>query len=339
MNSGFVLFFVLIFGYGINCKQLPTDACSLCNLVVDGLEKFVSQKISKQEIIKQLDIINKEVCTKIPANSYVSSEECSAYVTLYGPYFIDMLLSSTQPNAVCSSMGLCVDDNDKGEKYDIIFPHITESSIEYDVKQTTLALGGEQSFKMFLGSPCFLSDERLSIFLNKYEKDNCGFSMMVTNKTNYSYNAISPPTFNNCTDKIYHPGRGVWYYITVAVNEKTLTNSISDCSFSIKSTVKNVPHVNPTVNVVSHTNILLVILFPLLCVSIALCCCCCARRRCKSKCRAMKNCQAIQLETLEAATPTEPPVGYYYVPVGAGQYIQVPQNMMAQQLPYPVQQE
>jgi len=336
----FVLFFVLIFGYGINCKQLPTDACSLCTLVVDGLEKFVSQKISKQEILKQLDIIDKEVCTKIPTNSYVSSEECSAYVTLYGPYFIDMLLSSTQPDAVCSSMGLCEDSNDKGEKYDIVFPHINEGSVEYDIKQTILPLGGEHSFKMFLGSPCFLVDERLAIFLNKFERDSCGFSMMVTNKTNYSRNIVSPSTFNDCGDRIYHPGRGVWYYITVAVNEKT-SDSSSTCSFSVKSTVKNIPHVNPTVNVVSHTNILLIIALPLLCVSVALCCCCCARRRCKSKCRAMQNCKAIQLETMEAATPTEQvqPVGYYYVPVGAGQYVQVPQNMMAQQLPYPVQQE
>jgi len=301
-------------------------------------KKFVSQKISQQEILKQLDNIDKEVCTKIPTNSYVSSDECSAYVTLYGPYFVDMLLSQVQPNAVCSSMGLCEDDNDKGEKYDIVFPHITEGSVEYDIKQTALPVGGEHSFKIFLGSPCFLVDERLSFFLNKYEKESCGFSMAITNKTNYNFNANCPSTFNNCSDKIYHPGRGVWYYITVAVNEK-ISDALATCSFSIKSTVKNLPHVNPNTNSVSHANIALVILLPLLCVSVALCCCCCARRRCKSKCR-MQRSQAIQLETMEAATPTvEHPVGYYYVPVGAGQYVQVPQNMMAQPFAYPVQQE
>jgi len=335
MKTAF-FFALLCLGAFAQENDIPTG-CSLCNIVVDGIESLIAEKLSKDDLLNQLANINNNICPKIPSNSYLSSEECSSYVTLYGPYFIDMLLSSTQPDDVCSSLGFC--QNSNSEVFDIVFPRINDKIVEYDVKQSTLVLGQEYGYKIFLGSPSFLVDERLSICLNKYEKDICGFSMAVTNKTNYNNLVVAPPAYNNGTAKIYHPGRGVWYYFTVSVNEK-LDDSLPACTYSIKSTIKNIPKIVPIGPNSMHANIVPIILLPLLCLSVILCCCCCARRRCKSRCR-MQKAQDVQLEVMEAAPQTAAlPVGYYYVPVGPGQYVQVPQNSQPVVYPeYTVQQE
>jgi hypothetical protein len=328
---------LLVLVLGSFAQQIPTDACSLCSLVVDGLEGLAAQKVSKDALLQQLTTAQSQICSRIPAgNTILSPEQCSSYIRLYGPYVIDLLLSTVQPGQVCSTIGLC---DQSALQYDIVLPVITDYSVEYD-RTDTIALGDIKRYKIFLGSPAFANQELLAVSVVKSSKDACGLTMEVSNKTSYNYTAVCAPGKIECLDRISNPGRGVWYYVSVS-------SSIAGCDYKFQSSVRNAPII--VVETFSRPlNALGWIIFlgvPVLFFTLTFCCCfCCVKRRtCKRMCKMqeVENQQSkINVELMETATPApmNAPVGYFYVPVGPGQYMQVPQQMVYPQA-YPISQE
>jgi len=321
---------------GSLAQQIPTDACSLCSLVVDGLEGMAAQKVSKDVLLQQLTTVQDQICTRIPdGNTILSSEQCSSYIRLYGPYVIDLLLSTTQPAQVCSTIGLC---DSSALPYEIIFPVITESSVEYDRKDT-ISLGETKRYKIFLGSPAFADQEILAVSVLKSNKDACGLTMEVTNRTSYTYTAVCASEKTECLDRISNPGRGVWYYVSIS-------SSGAGCDYNFQSSVRNAP-VIVFAAMSAHLNTLGLIVFvliPILFFTFVFCCCfCCVqKRKCKRACK-MQDAESqrsnVNVELMETpSAPMNAPVGYFYVPVGPGQYMQVPQQTAYPQL-YPVAQE
>jgi len=285
--------------------------------------------------MNELDTIKSQVCAKIPQGiDFLTPQQCTTYIELYGPYAIDLLMENTKTSAVCNTLGLCQDSNE-ADKYQIILPTILSYMVEYDVKQTVISSNGLFQYKMFLGTPPFPETEYF--YVEVFSGAGCSLNVELSNKS------IEQPYYYKSKSgfiSVMKPGRGVWYYLTVGADELQGNNT---CSFSVKSTVQPLSYI-PTYGSRS-----IIVISPIIFIVVALaalCCCCCAirRRKCKSKCRAQQsvnNDLALDVKSVELAqmqTPT--PVGYFYVPA-TGQYVQVPQ--IPQQMAYPeyyvVQQE
>jgi len=311
-------------------QSIPTDSCSLCNAVVDGLEKYLSLHNSKtqENLLEGIAKIKDNVCPNLPSNAYLTPQQCTNYLRLYGPYVVEMFIANSDPSKICGSLGFCQDPN-APISYDIIFPTITDESVEYIVPFTKMSMKGEQEFyKMFLGHPAFATEEMLFVELLRKDREACSIAMEVTNKTKYLHTLICDKNTTNCrcNDLIPHPGRGVWYYVSLTTVQ--IYNQSRDCSFSIKALVHNIPH--PTFFARSRWTVLAVAL-PVMCCLTLFCCCCCLRRRCKNKgmCRFRSGCRKeVALDMQPMGVPQEGAnVGYYYVPSAfAGQYMQVPQG-------------
>jgi len=324
--------------------QIPTDACSLCTVVVDGLEAYVVNHVkSKENLMQGLTKLQNEVCPKLPAsNAYFTAQQCSDYVRLYGPYVVDLMVANSDPSKICSTLGLCEDPAGLNQ-YSIVFPTITDSEVEYDVPLTKIENRGQQFFyKVFLAHPSFAEDEFLSVQMQRTDIEACGIAMEITNKTRYLQTVMcdSNTTACRCVDNIPFPGRGVWYYITVT--SIRIYDGSKQCSFSLKATVQNMSHGHYRV---FHVNIFTIIL-PILCC--LCCCCCCVRRRysrgyaCRfGKCKrnvvqqTEQSSVAVDMQEMPSSVDQNAtPMGYYYVPTSfAGSYIPVPQN--AQPVAYP----
>jgi len=320
------VFLLLALFVGTFAQNIPTDSCSLCTLLVDGLESKVGEKVSKADLMNQLDIIQSQVCTKIPAeNQFLTPQQCVTYVRLYGPYVVELLLENTKTSAVCTTLGLCQDTTD-GDQYDMILPTITDYMVEYDVKDTQVSSVGQQfRYKMFLGTPPFSGEDVLSVHIKKNVPKACSLKLELTNKsTEHPYTSAT----KDCYTTVMNPGSGVWYYLTIEALELNAT-----CTFSVKSTIKQAIFVNPLPARSVVGIVLLPGIFMIAAVVAALCCCCAIRRRkCKSQCN-MKT-QQTDVKSVELAPmqQTQTPVGYFYVPA-TGQYVQVPQ--VPQQMAYP----
>jgi len=331
-----VLLLLSIFIVTIICQEtIPKDSCSLCTLLVDGLENMASKQVSKADLMKELDVVQFQVCTKIPqGNDFLTPEQCSTYVQLYGPYVVDLLMETTKTSAVCSTLGLCQDSNG-ADQFEIILPTITSDMVEYDVKETVISSTEQQfRYKMFLGNPSFPGFELFTVEVIRGQ--GCSLNFELTNKSiEQPYDFVSE--FEGPVS-ILEPGRGVWYYLTVEASELDENNT---CTFSMISTIQSAMIVQTS----SHS---IILISPIIFVVVALaafCCCCCAirRRKCKSQCRMQTptNDLALDVKSVELAQMQNPtPVGYFYVPA-TGQYVQVPQ--IPQQMAYPeyyvVQQE
>jgi hypothetical protein len=360
MRSSILFVSLLLVAYSL--AQLPTDACSLCTSLVDGLESYSSLHSPKtrDNLLKGLETLEQEVCAKIPAsNPYFTSQQCSDYIDLYGSYLVDLFLSSTAPSSICGSLGLCSVQPDE-DKYQVIMPTISNSTVEYDFPFTQLAAEQKMMFKLFLANPEFVHEDVLFVQLKRQSLSACALSMEITNKTNFNNKVVcgQNTTACRCNEIIPKPGRGVWYYITIA-NEQVLDAS-QQCSFSLHATVES-----NTVFFqmrVFHVSILSILL-PFLICCFCFCCCCALRRRCRrggcrrGGCRFSRRCgqtqtvseteSGIAMQNMAGSAvnvdPNVTPMGYYYVPaVPAGPgYVPVP--MTEQSFAYPqfvaVQQE
>jgi len=337
---------------------LPTDSCSLCTTVVDGLETFLAQKgfvKNKENVMKGIQEIENKICTALPqaTSQGITKHECLDYLKLYAPYVVELFLANSDPSKICSGLGLCKEpvSASSGTEYEVVFPTLKEHSVEYEVPVTKVAHIGEQFFyKMFLANPAFLHEDMMTVKLHRANEKSCSLAMEVTNKTTYLYTTICSPSVTDCKclDYVIHPGRGVWYYVTITAHQ--MFNQ-SSCAFSVKNTVQNIPMTERTYLHVS----LFSIMFPIICC-LSLCCCCCfvAKRKCRQsgacKWKCQKMCKksdksvSVDLQPMpnQAGDAAAAPIGYYYVPNNfGGQYFPVPQD--AQPFVYPqfvaVQQE
>jgi len=194
---------------------------------------------------------------------------------------------------------------------------------------------------MFLANPSFLHEDMMAIELLRQDLSACSLALEVTNKTTYLYTTICSPSVTNCKclDYVIHPGRGVWYYVTITAHQ--MFNE-SKCSFQLKTVVQNIPMTERSAHFIA-----IPILLPILCCCSLLCCCCCiARRKCRQsgacrwKCRRScnktdKSVQSVDLQPMPNQAGDAQPIGYYYVPNAfGGQYIAVSQDPQ-QQFAYP----
>jgi len=337
-----ILLVLFLFGAAF-AQSIPTDSCSLCNVVVDGLEKYLLLHTAKtqENLLAGITKIKDNVCPNLPVNAYLTSQQCTDYLRLYGPYVVELFVANSDPSKICGSLGFC---QDIGAPiiYNMIFPTITDESVEYIVPFTKMSLRGEQEFyKIFLGHPAFATEEMLFVELLRKDREACSIAMEVTNKTKYLHTIICDKNTTNCkcNDPIPHPGRGVWYYITLTSVQ--MSNQSRDCSFSLRAMVHNIPR--PAFFAHARWSILAIILPVLCCLSLC-CCCCCLRRKCRKAggCRWSRGCkkevaldmQPMGVQQVQQVQQEAAPIGYYYVPsTFAGQYMPVPQG--SQPMVYP----
>lgn len=76
-----------------------SGGCSICQLVVTYVEEYIGQNQTEQEIIQNLD----NLCNQLP----MFQSMCVSIVASYAPKIIEWILKNENPQAFCSSVGLC----------------------------------------------------------------------------------------------------------------------------------------------------------------------------------------------------------------------------------------
>jgi len=205
-----IIYFALLAGIH---AQVATEmgACGICTMVVNTLEESLGKAVTKETLMSELAAISARVCDNVPSK-IATKEQCTSFVSLYGPYTIDMLLSDTKPASVCSTIGMC--DATNTPSYQLLFPTISSEHITYSVTEDNVLADTVYNYKMFLANPTFLEKNGYELSVNVNQITGCDVALKLTNKTNF----VETDTCNkekNCKMNISKPGRGVWYYITI----------------------------------------------------------------------------------------------------------------------------
>jgi hypothetical protein len=214
----FFVFFALIFGV---CAQ-ELEACGVCTTVVQTLEGFLNQYATKQELMKELAAISAQVCEHVP-DTIATKEQCQSYVSLYGPYTIDLLLSKENPESICSTMGMCTRSN---THYKLVFPIISDYSINYAFTEENIVADSIFNYKMFLADPSFLDDNDYELTVQVNKISGCDITLKITNKTTFVQTETCKQD-SSCNLSIRNPGRGVWYYVTITTKLHAPKSSFS----------------------------------------------------------------------------------------------------------------
>jgi len=280
--------------------------------------------------------VAKEVCEKIP-KEVITLEQCTAFVHLYGPYTVDMVLSKSSPVEICGSLKLC--DADSAD-YQLIYPVIGSDSVVYKLQQDNVKKAAVYRYRIFLGSPSFLDEETLTVALD--ESENVDFQLTVSNKSSFTREqGCAGRAHMSCSVYTTAPGRGVWYYITVQ-NTQMRNNRTSH--FILTATVQNEIAVQITVGM--NQTRAFPVFFPVIIFALCICCLCAAKRRCQKKKMAAANAESahVAVDMQEISAPAQGVVGYYYVAPQTGfpsmqhPYMQVPMQNLPQPVFFPQQQ-
>jgi saposin len=76
------------------------ELCPLCQIVFTTLENILKKNASEAEIVAALD----KVCDILPSTI---KEECLAFVKLYIPYVVELIVQELTPDQICQTLGLC----------------------------------------------------------------------------------------------------------------------------------------------------------------------------------------------------------------------------------------
>jgi len=223
----FFVFLVVICPFLV-AEELP--ACGLCTMVVNLLEKKANALGAREDWIKQLFAITDEVCANV--QSFASPAQCKSYIELNAPYMVDLILSESNPESICKTIGICNDAEDSMD-YKLIYPIVNEQQITYLVEEKEITQDAVFNYKFFLGNPSFLHNESYHLAIELNRVIDCEVNLKVTNKTTF-VQSESCNTDKNCSMDISQPGRGVWYYFTVHIKV-----SGDKASFSLNATEKN----------------------------------------------------------------------------------------------------
>jgi len=325
--NGFVLFFALLSAsLAQSSKNNDVTACGLCTFVVSSLESYASTKTTKEQLNQYIKTAANQVCEKIPSD-FISRQECTSFIELYGPYTVDMVLSNTAPLSVCSNLGMCATSD---QTFDLIFPVITNDRVIYSVSQSNVQHKGQKFFyKMFLGNPSFLSGDSLTLRLLGNKDFNMGFE--IVNKEKHFDEVVQCPlgTHMSCSSYVSSPGRGVWYFVTVTVGDFAANHTVTNAHFNLTAIIQSQMEFDHNMDFPfsnkSHKTRVWTFIVPIIIFALCLTCCCALRRRCKRSCEQRKF-QQVELEA---------PVGYYYPPPPQGQYpMYYPMDM--QNIPQPI---
>jgi len=217
---------------GVFAQVAPElEACGICTMVVNTLEGYLSKSVTKDDLMKQLAGVSTVVCENIPSK-LATKEQCNSFVSLYGPYTIELLLSEAKPESICRTIGIC-DSGTQNPHYQLLFPSISSESINYVVGEENIVADTTFNYKMFLGSPAFLNNNNYELFITAGNIVGCDLHLKITNKTNY-VETWACSKDKNCSITISKPGRGVWYYLTVSTKLHA-----QKASFSLHATERN----------------------------------------------------------------------------------------------------
>jgi len=252
-----------------------------------------------------LDKVSETLCANVP-KEIMSSDQCSSFVHLYGPYTIDLLYSLVEKKTVCSELGLC--SSNSGPEYEVILPHITDQVV-YTVRQQNLVPKKNYYYKFFVGNFSYPNEK---LFLELLNVTDCEVTIKVTD--NYGYIAVCGGVQDRCT---FHtvPTSGRWYYFNATVN--FIFNK--DAEFTLQAIVRTYEEtdsIDTDDEITIHIPILLVM--PCLILMVCLCCLCCCNRRKRSCKKTTEDEVAIdlqsmpQVEEVPMVIPQEAMNGYYY---------------------------
>jgi len=104
-------------------------ACGICTMVVNTLEESLSKVVTQEALMRELAAISARVCDNVPAK-IATKEQCTSFISLYGPYTIEMLLSDAKPQSICRTIGMC-DSPTETPHYQLVFPSINSDHISY----------------------------------------------------------------------------------------------------------------------------------------------------------------------------------------------------------------
>jgi len=330
------LFLSLVLGAFGQTAQEFGAVCSLCNLLVTSISGYVSKTVTKQDLLNTLTSVSNEVCPKMPAD-LITPEQCSSFISLYGPYTVDMILSQTDPSQICGVLKLC--DSSSDGVYTVLYPTIDQQNeqVTYTYNQKDVSKEGQKfMYRIFLGSPSFLDQETLTVALS--ENDHANFHLLLSNKIEYSSEVdCIAQSGTDCSILVGKPGRGVWYYMEVTA-KSFLDNNVTE--FILTATVQNEVITNEgAASAMRHKAHVIPIFLPILVIALCLLCCClCVRRRraCKRYCQRRKE-QQQQQESKEVQVAVDMqdmsqqmPMMYYYTPNGQMGYMPVPMQSMPQ---------
>jgi len=302
-----------------------------CMGMETALEAYLTKTTTKEDLLHALKEVSKKVCSQI-SPLLISEKECTSFVSLYGPYTIDMIFAGTKGDLVCSRLKLCTQSSDE---YTLLYPIIDEEDqmVTYTTTEKNVTNVGQQfRYRIFLGNPSFLDEETLTVQIS--ENDIAAFSMKLTNKSDYTIlNECEANSHAPCTSLTANPGRGVWYYIAVNVQSFLTPNTTS---FTITATIQNEIFTGSGFVVKSHRIIIFPVFFPAILIALCLFCCCLRKRVCKKKAvDAQDKATEVAVDMQEMPQPSAP-LGYYYPPMN-GQYMQVPMQQYAQPFYFPVE--
>jgi hypothetical protein len=196
------------------------EPCSVCTLLVETLEEQFTTEITKAQMMEKLSLVSKTVCENVPSE-IVSQQKCNSFVSLYGPYTIDLILSNVQPQEICSALKVCGDPT-----FEFLFPSIEENQLTYSASEKNFKAESEFKYKIFLGALQFLDDMSYGLSLKVNKIADCDISIKITNRTDY-VETDSCSHNGECNIDISKPGMGVWYYITINAKSQSDTPSFT----------------------------------------------------------------------------------------------------------------
>jgi len=210
MKAIILLFLFALLGTRAQVAEL--GACGICTMMVNTLEESLSKTVTQEALMRELAAISVRVCDNVPSK-IATKEQCTSFISLYGPYTIEMLLSASQPDSICRTIGIC-DAPTETPHYQLVFPVINSDHISYTVSEDILAANTTYHYKIFLANSTLLKTNEYELFVTVNQIVGCDISLKITNNTNFVQTDVCNKQ-KNCNINISKPGRGVWYYITV----------------------------------------------------------------------------------------------------------------------------
>ncbi|XP_033111182.1 uncharacterized protein LOC117112217 [Anneissia japonica] len=87
-------------------KLEESTICTVCELVVNELDRFLSDNATEDEIISAVE----KVCDQLPS---AFKTECNALVSQYGAALIELLVQKIKPDEICMKLNLCTGKENK----------------------------------------------------------------------------------------------------------------------------------------------------------------------------------------------------------------------------------
>ncbi|XP_033095346.1 prosaposin-like [Anneissia japonica] len=81
-------------------KLEESTICTVCELVVNELDRLLSDNATEDEIISAVE----KVCDQLPS---AFKTECNALVSQYGAALIELLVQKIKPDEICMKLNLC----------------------------------------------------------------------------------------------------------------------------------------------------------------------------------------------------------------------------------------